>query len=216
MTDILTLTNPSRRTEDPHSRGQDQKAEFDAAVSYVQSIIIAQATSTGLEQVFIGGISQGCAVAVQAFLKHANELAGFIGVSGWLPSPELLLPVNENPSPLTTSIFVAHCRDDETIGIEYGRQLRNELGHRTMDPWKIWYEEHDQGGHWLNETVGVNSLCSFIRVTCRAALLKIEEWEGWRQQQEEAEEELQLELASRDENPCEYGCRIEFVRGDPE
>ncbi|RDL39472.1 uncharacterized protein BP5553_03812 [Venustampulla echinocandica] len=62
-------------------------------------IIQEEARVVGLRNVFLGGLSQGCAMGLHVFLNYLPEnlsddsFGGFIGMSGWLP---LARPLQEN------------------------------------------------------------------------------------------------------------------------
>ncbi|KAI9800875.1 MAG: hypothetical protein M1825_003658 [Sarcosagium campestre] len=53
--------------------------------AYVRSLIDTESRAIPTERIFVAGLSQGCAAAVYTLLTLDWRLAGFIGMSGWLP-----------------------------------------------------------------------------------------------------------------------------------
>ena len=43
------------------------------------------------EQTLLGGFSQGCLMSIETGLRYPHVLAGIIGISGYIASPELLV-----------------------------------------------------------------------------------------------------------------------------
>jgi len=64
------------------------------------------------EQTILGGFSQGCLMSVEVGLRYPRQLAGIVGISGYICSPEQLL---KELSPIA-------------------RQQRLLITHGTMDP----------------------------------------------------------------------------------
>ena len=59
--------------------------------AFVRQIILEEAKAVTLENVLVGGLSQGCAMALHVLLSFESDvvedgaLGGFVGMSGWLP-----------------------------------------------------------------------------------------------------------------------------------
>ncbi|KIN00672.1 hypothetical protein OIDMADRAFT_165322 [Oidiodendron maius Zn] len=77
---------------DPFEREETQVEGLAENFQYIEQLILAEARTVSLRKVFLGGISQGCAMALHVLLGLAAEercpdvrLGGFIGMSGWLP-----------------------------------------------------------------------------------------------------------------------------------
>jgi len=137
--------------------------------------------------VFLAGISQGCAAAVLKLLSQPiAPFAGFLGFSSWLPfqaeigqlrisesTPCMLLhslfslntpiqsPIDPKPSVLGTPVFLAHCNDDTIIPVENGEALARHLRELGMN---VTWRQYQDGGHWINEPVGLDDLVTFIKV----------------------------------------------------
>lgn len=129
-----------------------------------------------------------------------RRLAGFIGLCGWLPlGPDVdsvqelrrRLGLNfDDPPPSDTvlwetPILLAHCRDDATIPVQWGREMATVLSRlgvgavatdRRLNSHKglegapggtkgqdgvVWLE-YASGGHWINEPQGVDDIIEFL------------------------------------------------------
>ncbi|KAF4306977.1 hypothetical protein GTA08_BOTSDO05949 [Botryosphaeria dothidea] len=63
--------------------------------AFVHGLVEREAAAVGAGRVVVGGLSQGCAAALHALLSFGEggeALAGFVGMSGWLPFAETLDP----------------------------------------------------------------------------------------------------------------------------
>lgn len=137
-------------------------------------------------RIFVGGISQGCAVALAAFTSRRGGawrsmagLAGVVGLSSWMPLPDGEDQEEQQPEPepeqgarrprpadsvawRTLPLMLQHCADDDVIAVAHGRHLRDHLaaawGHQGAE-----WREYDDGGHWLNEPRGVDDVVRFLR-----------------------------------------------------
>ena len=58
--------------------------------AFLQEIVGKEVEVVGARNVFIGGLSQGCAMSLHLLLSHEGDapLGEFIGMSGWLPFAE--------------------------------------------------------------------------------------------------------------------------------
>lgn len=70
------------------------------------------------KNIFLGGFSQGGAVALYTGLRYAHKLAGIIGLSTYLPFREHLLQ-EKHPENLHTPIFLAHGLRDPVLPHEW-------------------------------------------------------------------------------------------------
>lgn len=80
------------------------------------SQIINSIVSAGLlaENIFIGGFSQGAAMALYSSLRQARTLAGCIALSGYLPAPQLI-EKDMTPGGRATPVFMAHGSFDSVV-----------------------------------------------------------------------------------------------------
>jgi lysophospholipase II len=79
--DIYSLTDP----------GVEEELQIDGlaeSVAFVQTLLVKEAQilgSSASDRVVLGGISQGCAVAVTALLTGTCRMGAFLGFNGWMP-----------------------------------------------------------------------------------------------------------------------------------
>ncbi|KAK8185458.1 Alpha/Beta hydrolase protein [Phyllosticta capitalensis] len=87
--------------DDPSERQHLQYDGIRETSAFVHDLIQKEARLVGLSHVVIGGLSQGCAAALHVLLNFKptgdserahTALAGFVGMSGWLPFADSLDP----------------------------------------------------------------------------------------------------------------------------
>ena len=109
------------------------------------SQIINDVVSSGLlaEKIFIGGFSQGAAMALYCALRQARTLAGCIALSGYLPAPELL-DKDITPAGRGTPIFMGHGSFDSVINPLIA-QKSSEIVEHYVDTliWREYNMEHE-------------------------------------------------------------------------
>jgi phospholipase/carboxylesterase len=111
-------------------------------------------------RIVVGGFSQGCAMALMVGLRHAEPLAGIVGLSGYLPLAAKAAAERSSASQ-ATPIFLAHGRHDDVIALpraQASREALQSLGY-TVD----WHEypmahsvcpqEIDDLGQWLRRVL---------------------------------------------------------------
>lgn len=146
-------------TEDPHEQENDQ--DLSPSISRIQTIIAQEAAAIGNENVIVGGISQGCAVAIHALLNGQERVGGFIGLCSWLPKREAIMQLDRSANQaIKTPVLLCHAQDDDVINISFGKELRDTLTSIGMEPRWCQYED---GGHWVNEPQGVDDIVAFLR-----------------------------------------------------
>lgn len=69
----------SREQEEWQLEGLQQGREF------LKGVVDEEVSQVGASNVFVGGLSQGCAMSLHFLLSHVGQLGGFVGMSGWLP-----------------------------------------------------------------------------------------------------------------------------------
>lgn len=143
-----------RDIDNPAESEADQQQHIDSAVNRVLELVNQEAAVlVDLKKIILAGISQGCAVAIQALLKQDSQLGGFIGLSSWLPSALPLMHVAECVQ--RTPIFLSHSDDDDVIAIKYGKGLHDTLKNKKMS---VEWHQYGHGGHWVNEPQGIGKL----------------------------------------------------------
>jgi len=118
-----------------------------------------------LERIFLGGISQGCATGMLAFLASNMNMAGFIGMCSWLPFQNTIAKIDQsngtaqqihaifNDAPInedsttpanTTPVFLSHSQDDHTVPVSQGRGLHETVASLGFN---VTWKEYEDGGH---------------------------------------------------------------------
>ncbi len=84
--------------------------------------LLAREESRGIasSRIVLAGFSQGCAMALLAGLRHANRLAGIVGMSGYLPLAASTEAERAHANALTP-IFMAHGSFDNVVVPQRGR-----------------------------------------------------------------------------------------------
>ena len=172
-------------TEDPDERPDVQLAGLRAGVAALGEVVREEERRVARGRIFVGGISQGIAVAVAAFFAEQEAwsgLGGMVGLCGWMPlrgmvgaedgvgrlgslyrgvSNDTSLDPRKGQS-RPVPIFLAHSRDDTVISVGHGREFRDTLG-KFPDQLEVQWHEYEDGGHWLNEPQGVDDIVDFLR-----------------------------------------------------
>src|SRR5262245_17544593 len=69
------------------------------------------------DRIVLAGFSQGCAMALLTGLRHAERLAGIVGLSGYLPIADTTA-AERNAANRQTPIFLAHGTHDEVVHLD--------------------------------------------------------------------------------------------------
>jgi phospholipase/carboxylesterase len=96
------------------------------------------------KRVFLMGFSQGCIISLYTAVTEPERYRGVVGMSGrLLPQavPKLASPDRLKGFPL----LIVHGTEDTTIGIDYGRSIRDQLSKLPVD---LDYREYPMG-HWV-------------------------------------------------------------------
>jgi predicted esterase len=103
--DISSLDDPSLQRD----RQYDGLAD---SADYLLKILAAELELIPAEQIMLGGLSQGCAMALSLTLGLDFALAGLIGMSGWLPFQRDLVDLL-NVSNETEDVFASADPNEE-------------------------------------------------------------------------------------------------------
>ena len=116
--DILGLDSSNYREDEAGLRGSQAQVEA----------LIAKEKSRGVaaDKIVLAGFSQGCAMTLMTGLRHAETLAGLVGLSGYLPLATKL-EAERHESNRSTPIFLVHGTQDPVIPIARARQSRDVL-----------------------------------------------------------------------------------------
>ena len=117
--DILSLGAGVDRRED--------EAGLRASVVEVEGLIERERErGVAASRIVLMGFSQGCAMTLMTGLRHADRLAGLVGLSGYLPLASRLLH-ERSPANAGTPVFLAHGRFDPVIPIDRAMASRDVL-----------------------------------------------------------------------------------------
>ena len=93
-------------------------------------------------RIVLAGFSQGCAMALMTGLRHAERLAGIVGLSGYLPIAATTA-AERHAANADTPVFLAHGTRDGVVPLaraEASREALAALGHPVE--WHAYPMEH--------------------------------------------------------------------------
>jgi len=101
--------------------------------------LIAREVARGVKasRIVLAGFSQGCALALLTGLRHAERLAGIVGLSGYLPLASTTA-AERSAANQGTPIFLAHGRFDPMIALPRAVASRDAL--RALGYPVQWHE----------------------------------------------------------------------------
>ena len=185
--DIVSLSHPDERED-------LQRPGLNEALEHLQALIRLEMEELPASNLLIGGISQGCATAALAMVASNLNIAGFIGMSGWIPFAEQIQKAAGTADGETNPALRATTSARRSIGLEDGQwphigrssdwsQTPIFLGHEEHDPvvdcrlgqkardvFKAcgsspeWHV-YDSGDHWIQEPDELLNLTLFLE-TC--------------------------------------------------
>ena len=90
--------------------------------------LLARERARGIpaHRIVLAGFSQGCAMALLTGIRHADRLAGIVGMSGYLPLSDRSAAERSEAS-LLTPIFLAHGEQDNMVQPRRGEAARDTL-----------------------------------------------------------------------------------------
>lgn len=144
-------------TEDPHK--QENEQDLHPSIKRIQDLVAKEVTIVGSRNVVLAGISQGCATAIHALLSDNARLGGFLGLCSWLPQADAITKKVTREAK-ETPVLLCHSQDDEVIDVRFGRELKDTLVAMGM---AVEWKEYPDGGHWVNEPLGVDDIVSFLK-----------------------------------------------------
>ena len=114
-------------------RQEDEKGLRESQI--LVEALIARENSRGIpaQRIVLGGFSQGCAMTLQAGLRHPEKLAGLMCLSGYVPLADKVA-AERHPANQDTPIFMVHGRQDPVIPIARAiasRDLLKQLGYQV-------------------------------------------------------------------------------------
>jgi phospholipase/carboxylesterase len=124
---------------------------------------IAREKARGIpaSRIILAGFSQGCAMTIQAGLRHPEKLGGMLCLSGYVPLADKLA-LERTDASLATPIFMAHGRHDNVVPFgraEQSRDLLVSLGcqvewHAYTMQHSVCLEEVQAISAWLKKVLG--------------------------------------------------------------
>ncbi|KAF8535906.1 Alpha/Beta hydrolase protein, partial [Trichophaea hybrida] len=148
-------------------------------VEYVGGLIDTE-EKEGVE-VLLGGLSQGCAVAVMAMLAGGRKVKGVVGMSGWMPFVgelgeglegvrrlrEVLgmppLGEEEVRGVLETPVWLGHGDADEVVEYEVGREMCVALEKLGMT---VRWKRYSGLRHWYQTPEEIEDVVKFWAEMC--------------------------------------------------
>lgn len=117
--------------------------------------LIAHENTRGIPagRIVLAGFSQGCAMAFMTGLRHAQTLAGIVGLSGYLPLAEFTA-AEAHEANRRTPIFQAHGLRDGVIPIARAAQSRDAL--RALGHEVEWHEYPMEHSVCMEEIADLN------------------------------------------------------------
>jgi len=116
--DIFPGADIARREDEPGLRRSQAS---------IETLIAAEkARGIAASRIVIAGFSQGCAMALMTALRHAETLAGVVGLSGYLPLAPLLAAERTGANQ-KTPIFLAHGEQDGVVPMSRAVMSRDAL-----------------------------------------------------------------------------------------
>lgn len=110
-----------------HDRSDEDEAGLRRSQASIEALL-AQEQARGMpsQRIVLGGFSQGCAMALLTGLRHAQRLAGVIGMSGYLPLAGKLA-AERSAANQYVPVFLAHGRHDEMVALPRATASRDAL-----------------------------------------------------------------------------------------
>ncbi|QOY94034.1 alpha/beta hydrolase [Massilia sp. UMI-21] len=90
--------------------------------------LIAREKARGIpaSRIILAGFSQGCAMTLQTGMRHPEQLAGMLCLSGYLPLANVVVD-ERTPESLATPIFMAHGTHDNVVPFARARESKDLL-----------------------------------------------------------------------------------------
>jgi len=118
-------------------RQEDEKGLRASQVAVEALIAREKARGIPASRIVLAGFSQGCAMTLQAGLRHPEKLAGLMCLSGYVPLADKVAAERTEASK-QTPIFLVHGRMDPVIPVQRAvasRDLLQSLGYQVE-----WHE----------------------------------------------------------------------------
>lgn len=134
---------------------REDEAGLRASQASIEALIAREKTrGIAANRIVLAGFSQGCAMALMVGLRHAEQLAGVVGMSGYLP---LAAKSSDEQSAASKGmpIFLAHGTRDGVVPLDRALASRDAL--KTLGYEVEWHEylmEHSVCPQEINDLEG--------------------------------------------------------------
>lgn len=106
---------------------REDEAGLRESIQLVEELLVREKErGISANRIVLAGFSQGCAMALLTGLRHAERLAGIVGMSGYLPLREKT-EAERSAANRNVPIFLAHGTQDPMIDIARARASRDTL-----------------------------------------------------------------------------------------
>ncbi|KAL4435970.1 hypothetical protein ABPG74_022205 [Tetrahymena malaccensis] len=140
--DIYSEDRTNKRPQDLYNLN-----ELETSVNRIQEIMKKeQSILQDKQQLYVGGISQGCALALYSGLSYQQKIGGIIALSGYYIDTCQISKEN-----IDVPIYFSHGLDDQIVKIEYMQQTIKFLQYINPN-FKIEYEPG------LGHSIGQNQM----------------------------------------------------------
>ena len=106
---------------------REDEAGLRASQAAIEALIANEkARGVPASRIVVAGFSQGCAMAYMVGLRHAEPLAGIVGMSGYLPLANLIA-AERSAASQNVPIFMAHGNRDGVVMLPRAAASRDAL-----------------------------------------------------------------------------------------
>ena len=136
---------------------REDEAGLRESQALIEELIAAEkARGVAASRIVLAGFSQGCAMALLAGLRHAERLAGVVGMSGYLPLAATTA-TERSAANHDVPLFLAHGTQDPVVPLARGVASRDALAalghdiewHDYPMPHSVCAEEIGDLNRWL-------------------------------------------------------------------
>ena len=145
----------------PDLQQREDEAGMRESIAVIEDLLAAQrARGIAAERTVLMGFSQGCAMTLLAGLRHAQRLAGLVGLSGYLPLAAATA-AERSAANQGLPVFMAHGLQDPVVVIARARAARASLEsfghpvewHEYPMPHSVCMEEVEHISAWLKKVL---------------------------------------------------------------
>lgn len=157
---------PKRSGESETDDDEDDEEGMMKSVDYICGLIAKEAEEgkVSLDRIVVGGFSQGCAISLLVGLlsRYIGELAGVVGLSGYLPlegKVGRLMAERKEGVTSATKWFLAHGSRDQLVPRRMFTSYKESL-----EKWKVGNVEARVYEGMPHSTIGeeIRDLCTWL------------------------------------------------------